>query len=69
MAKNGVYVEETGIRRVVWVPHELDEIIESVRKRLGLSRSGFYRNAVLRYLESLSVISSKTLLPAEEKRD
>jgi len=59
---------ETGVRRVVWIPNELDEIIESVRKRLGISRSGFYRNAVLRYLESLSVISSRTLL-IEEKRD
>lgn len=61
--------EENGIRRVVWIPHELDMIIERVRKKLGLSRSSFYRNAVLRYLESLSVISSKTLLLVEEKRD
>lgn len=55
-------MEESGVRRVVWVPNELDEIIEKVRKKLGISRSGFYRNAVLRYLESLSVISSKALL-------
>jgi len=55
-------VEEKGVRRVVWIPLELDALIEEVRKKIGLSRSGFYRNAILRYLESLSVISSKSLL-------
>ena len=58
--------EEKGVRRVVWIPLELDALIEGVREKIGLSRSSFYRNAVLRYLESLSVISSRALLKEGE---
>jgi len=57
---------EDGFFRTVWVPKELDELIEEVRLKIGLSRSSFYRNAILRYLESLSVISSRTLLKVGE---
>lgn len=34
MVKEGERAEENGVRRVVWIPNELDEIIERVRKNL-----------------------------------
>ena len=57
---------EDGFFRTVWVPKELDELIEEVRLKIGLSRSSFYRNAILRYLESLGVISSSLLKEGEK---
>jgi hypothetical protein len=60
--------EEKGVRRVVWIPLELDALIEEVRNKIGLSRSGFYRNAILRYLESLSIISGESLLKDVKKK-
>ena len=43
----------------MWLPNDLDEIVEKVRKNLGMSKSGFYRYAVLRLLEGMSVLSTK----------
>ena len=58
---------EDGFFRTVWVQKELDELIEEVRLKIGLSRSSFYRNAILRYLESLGVISSSLLKEGEKE--
>jgi len=43
---------EKGIRRTVWLPTSLDAKAEEVRKELGLGRSGFYRYAITRMIES-----------------
>lgn len=50
---------EVGVRRGVWVPNNLDTIIEEVRQKLGMSKSAFYRYAVVRLLEEMSVLSTK----------
>jgi len=41
--------ENSGIRRTFWIPKELDEKAEALRKQLGLGRSGFYRFAIVNY--------------------
>ncbi|MCD6263954.1 hypothetical protein J7L60_06075 [Candidatus Bathyarchaeota archaeon] len=57
---NGVAKKiEKGIRRTFWLPNDLDKIVEDARIRLGMSRSGFYRYAIIRILENLSILSSK----------
>ncbi|MEM2189379.1 MAG: ribbon-helix-helix protein, CopG family [Nitrososphaerota archaeon] len=38
---------------------EVDEEVERVRRRLGMSRSEFIRYSVLRMLEELNVLSAK----------
>jgi len=43
-----------GKRISVWIPLELDDLVDNYRKKLGISKSGFYRTAVLRYLEEIS---------------
>jgi len=43
---------EKGIRRTIWLPTNLDAKAEEVRKALGLGRSGFYRYAVTKIIES-----------------
>jgi ACT domain-containing protein len=48
---------ENGVRRVVWVPVELDNIVEDTRRRLGLNRSAFYKYAVTKVLQELNVLS------------
>lgn len=55
-----------GFFRTVWVPKELDTIIEETRTKLGASRSSFYRNAVVRYLEKISVISAAVKDPSRK---
>jgi len=52
-----------GVRRTMWSPSKVDQLCEGTRKGIGMSRSRFIVNAIMRYLESLSVISSK---PKEE---
>jgi len=42
---------EQGIRRVSWLPKKLDAEIENIRKKIGYTRSGFYRYALTRLLE------------------
>jgi len=51
-------VEANGVRRVVWMPTELDNIVEQTRKKLGLNRSAFYKYAITQLLQNLSVLSS-----------
>jgi len=43
-----------GKRVSVWIPMELDKLIEKYQKKLGISKSGFCRTAILRYLEEIS---------------
>jgi metal-responsive CopG/Arc/MetJ family transcriptional regulator len=45
--------KESGIRRTVWLPKELDEKVEVLRKELGLGRSGFYRFAIVELLKEM----------------
>jgi len=49
-----VNVLEKGIRRTVWLSTELDEKAESIRKKLGLGRSGFYRYAVVEVVKQFT---------------
>ena len=52
-------LEETGKRQLVWLPNDLFELTEVVRKKFGMSRSGFYRYAITQLLQDLSVLSTK----------
>jgi ACT domain-containing protein len=45
--------ENSGIRRTFWIPKELDEKAEAIRKQLGLGRSGFYRFAIVELLKDM----------------
>jgi len=56
-----------GVRRLLWLPKELDEVIEETRKKLGMSKSAFYRYAVTRLLEEMSVLSTKAKENSEVK--
>jgi hypothetical protein len=60
------YVSQKGMRkRIVVFGADLDETVERVRSGLGMSRSGFIRYCVLRFLEQTSVLTAK----AHEKFD
>jgi hypothetical protein len=52
--------KESGIRRTVWLPKELDEKAEALRKQLGLGRSGFYRFAIVELLKNTIVSQPQT---------
>ena len=52
-------MEEKGERRTFWLRNDLDVLVEETRKKLGMSKSGFYRYAVIRLLEEMSVLSTK----------
>ena len=52
-------VKENGTRQLVWLPMDLFELTEIVRKKWGMSRSGFYRYAITQLLQELSVLSTK----------
>jgi hypothetical protein len=52
-------MSEKGIRRSLWLNAQLDQLIEETRKKIGLSRSAFLKNATMRYLENISVITTK----------
>ena len=58
MQKNSP-LEENGARRLVWLPTELDKTVELVRTRLGMSKSAFYRYAITRLLQEMSILSTK----------
>ena len=44
-------IEQKGKRRTVWLPNELDQKAEEVRKSLGLGLSAFYRFAVVQVVK------------------
>jgi ACT domain-containing protein len=50
---------ESGKRRTFWLPHKLDSKAEEVRQRLGLSRSTFYRYAVIKLVEESNIKHSE----------
>jgi len=51
---------ESGTRRSFWLPKNLDAKVEEARQILGLGKSGFYRYAVVKLLESLVSQQNKT---------
>ena len=50
----GEPIMENGKRVSVWIPIELYQLAEKYRAKLGISQSGFYRTAIIRFLEELS---------------
>jgi hypothetical protein len=48
--------EENGTRRSVWMPEELDTVVEKARLKIGLNRSAFYKYALTRLLQDLSLL-------------
>ena len=42
---------EKGKRQTVWLPERLNEKAEEVRQTLGLSKSGFYRFAIVEIIK------------------
>ena len=62
-------MKENGVRRSLWLNSQLDELIEETRKKIGMSRSAFLKNATMRYLENISVITTKAhQTPTQENR-
>jgi len=53
---------EKGKRRTVWLPNKVDEKAEEIRKNLGLSKSGFYRFAII---EIIKQYQTKQFKPKE----
>jgi len=62
-------VNKSFIRRTVVLNRKVDEEVERVRRRLGMSRSEFIRYSVLRMLEELNVLSSKAHNKASLKEE
>lgn len=58
--------EENGTRRTIWVASDMDIIIENTRKRLGMNRSAFYKYALTKLLQDLSILSARVHQPAKE---
>jgi len=48
----------TGRTELVYLSEELFQLVETVRKKLGMSRSAFYRHCIMTYLESKSLLST-----------
>ena len=59
---------EKGKRRVIWMPNELDSKAEAIRKQLGLSKSGFYRFAIVEQIKQFATAKkmSGEELPCQE---
>ena len=47
-------IKQKGKRRTVWLPNELDQKAEKVRKSLGLGLSAFYRFAVVEVVKDFA---------------
>ncbi len=50
---------DTGHMESVWLPNILYEITEETRKKIGMNRSAFYRFAITRLLQEMSILSTK----------
>jgi hypothetical protein len=50
----------------VWLQNGLYDMIEETRKKLGMTKSGFYRYAITRLLQEMSVLSTKAKEEASE---
>jgi hypothetical protein len=48
-------MSENGKRRTLWMSNELDAKAEQTRKILGLSRSGFYRFAIVEVIKQFAI--------------
>jgi hypothetical protein len=48
-----------GKRRTIWVPLEMDTLIENTRKKLGLNRSSFFKYAATKLLQELDVLTEE----------
>ena len=59
-------IKERGKRRTVWLPTKLEKRVEAVRKSLGLSKSGFYRFAIV---EVVKQYQTKQFKPKENKNE
>ncbi|MEM3736557.1 MAG: hypothetical protein QXJ75_00480 [Candidatus Bathyarchaeia archaeon] len=55
-----------GVNRLIYLPNQIDEIVETTRRRLGYSRSSFYRYAVTLLLQDLNILT-KTVNASIEK--
>lgn len=55
-----------GERRTVWIPANMDSLIEDTRKKLGMNRSAFYKYAVVRLLQELSMLTETVHRKVEE---
>jgi hypothetical protein len=53
--------EESGVRRVIWMPLKLDRIVEQTRKAIGYTRSGFYRYSVTKTMEKTLLTQRKEI--------
>jgi len=47
-----------GKTELVYLPEELFRIVETVRNKLGMNRSAFYRHCIMTYLESRNLLSA-----------
>ena len=56
-------MSEKGKRRIIWMPNELDKKTEAIRKQLGLSKSNFYRYAIV------EIVKQFALKEGEEPRE
>jgi len=50
---------DMGRMESVWLPNTLFEITEETRKKIGMNRSAFYRYAITRLLQEMSILSTK----------
>jgi ACT domain-containing protein len=57
--------QESGTRRTVWLPRKLEKKVEEVRKALGLSKSAFYRFAIV---EIVKQFQTKQFKPKESRK-
>ena len=52
-------VERKGRTELVYLSEDLFEIVEKVRKEIGLSSSGFFRYCIVKVLNDMNVLSTK----------
>jgi hypothetical protein len=57
--------KEKGKRRTVWLPTKLEKKVEEVRKTLGLTKSAFYRFAIV---EIVKQYQTKQFKPKETQK-
>jgi len=46
-----------GRTELVYLPEELFRLVETIRNKLGMNRSAFYRHCIMTYLESKNLLS------------
>ena len=48
-----------GHLRSFWMPGQMDKLVEDTRQNIGMNRSAFYKYAITRLLQEMSVLSTK----------